>query len=70
MRLVDKVRGWRTNVRRGRIMLDLIEEVAAEHLEGATADTMGAIHQVALRRGVERDILEVTEDGSVLVRRS
>ena len=69
MRPLDKVRGWSTNLRRGRVMLDLLEEVAAERPEGATSDTIGDIHQEALRRGVERGILEVADDGSVLVRR-
>ena len=57
------------NVRRGKIMLALLDEVAAEHPEGATDENIVEIHQEALRRGIERGLLERGADGSISVRR-
>ena len=57
------------NRRRGAVMLDLLEEVAAERPGGATLEAMEEIHEEALRRGIERDILYRADDGSISVRR-
>ena len=69
MKVVDEVRRWLMNRRRGAVMLDLLEEVAAERPGGATLEAMEEIHEEALRRGIERDILYRADDGSISVRR-
>ena len=52
MKVVDDLRRWLVNGRRGAVMLDLLEEVAAERPGGATLEAMEEIHQEALKRGI------------------